>query len=242
MNEKNITKYTGAIKGKVPLSGLSAKYRSAYVAIALIHHFGAEKYGYYSWYNDPLNCNSSVSDNIDAIFRHMTAHRIGKTVDSESGLPHIFHACCRAGMLITIYYRNDTDDDFIEKKNENAKLDVVSQLTTEELLVLSKDRLVPTYDDLNELSDHIFEILCAFDMFEACYVPGITLDDTYYSRVEDLVLSIWRYLNALIAANKLAAYNITGMNDAIHKFFYQYGQFIINQKEKNTGEVWTAQI
>ena len=76
MTKKNV----GCIKNKAPLSRLTAKYRIPYIAIALIHHFGASKYGYYSWYNDPANCNSTVSDNLNAIFRHMVAHRIGKII------------------------------------------------------------------------------------------------------------------------------------------------------------------
>ena len=61
-NEQKIQE--GCIKGKIPLCDLTAKYRAAYTAIALIHHFGALKYGYYSWYNDPVNCNSTIGDNL----------------------------------------------------------------------------------------------------------------------------------------------------------------------------------
>jgi hypothetical protein len=240
MNEENITKYIGSVKGKVPLSGLTAKYRSAYVAIALVHHFGAEKYGYYNWYNDPRNCNSSISDNIDAIFRHMTAHRIGKFIDPESKLPHIFHACCRAGMLITIYYRQDNDGYFIKKKNENAELDVLSQLTTEEILVLSKDKLVPEYKDLDNLSDHIFEVLCGIDMFDTLHVAGVSLSDLYCSEVEDLVLSVWRYMIGLINANKLVSYDTTDVSESVREFITTYGKFIVNNEEGN--KVWTPQI
>jgi hypothetical protein len=240
MNEEDITKYIGSIKGNVPLSELSAKYRNAYVAIALIHHFGAEKYGYYSWYNDPLNCNSSISDNIDAIFRHMTAHRIGKFIDPESRLPHIFHACCRAGMLITVYYRQDNDGYFIKKKNEDAKLDVLSQLTTEEILVLSKDKLVPEYEDLDSLSDHIFEILCGIDMFDSLRFPDISLSELYYSEIEDLVLSIWRYMIKLVNANRLVSYDTTNVGESVREFITTYGKFITNVEEGNKS--WTAQI
>lgn len=67
---------TGAIKGKIPLCDLAAKYHDAYTAIALIHHFGSLKYGYYNWYNDPENCDGCFYNNVNAIFRHMTAHRI----------------------------------------------------------------------------------------------------------------------------------------------------------------------
>ena len=214
----------GCIKGKPSLTSLSVKYRLAYIAIALIHHFGALKYGYYNWYNDPTNCNSTISDNIDAIFRHLTAHRIGKIIDSESHLPHIYHACCRAGMLITVHYRNMCNhslEPITRKKNENAKFDVLTQLTTEEILVLSKDSLVPEYSDVDDLSDHIFEVLCAIDMFDRCCIPDIELDNTCYDSIEDLVLSVWRY--AIMSINEgLVSYDINKVDNKLQEFLTRY--------------------
>lgn len=222
----------GCIKGKPPLTELSAKYRLAYIAIALIHHFGALKYGYYSWYNDPANCNSTISDNIDAIFRHLTAHRIGKIIDPESHLPHIYHACCRAGMLITVHYRNMCNHSLKPttcKKNENAKFDVLTQLTTEEILVLSKDSLIPEYSDVDELSDHIFEVLCAMGMFDKCCIPDIELDNTCYDRIEDLVLSVWRYAIMSIN-NELVSYDIDKVDDKLHNFLTEY-HFLLPKRD-----------
>ena len=230
----------GCIKGKAPLCELSAKYRVAYMAIALIHHFGALKYKYYSWYNDPANCNSTVSDNLDAIFRHLTAHRICRPIDPESHLPHIFHACCRAGMLITIYYRTwctGKIKPLIPRKNNNAKFDVLTQITTEEILVLTKDKLVPNYSDINDLSDHIFELLCATDMFDKCHIPGIELDNTAYSDIEDLVLSVWRY--AIMSLNSgLVSYDMNKVDDKLQEFIKQY-HFLL-PKENDTNVTYTA--
>lgn len=220
----------GCIKGKIPLCDLTAKYRAAYIAIALIHHFGALKYSYYSWYNDPANCNSTVSDNLNAIFRHMVAHRIGKTIDPESHLPHVFHACCRAGMLITMYYRTWLTGSLIPnkpKKNETAKFDVLTQLTTEEIWVLIKDKAVPEYEDLDSLSDHIFELLCSIDMFDKCHIPDIELDNTNYCDIEDLVLSIWRYTCKLIIAGQVS-YDISKLDDKLQQFIIQYNCILSN--------------
>lgn len=226
----------GCIKGKPSLTSLSAKYRLAYIAIALIHHFGALKYGYYSWYNDPANCNSTISDNIDAIFRHLTAHKIGKNIDSESHLPHIYHACCRAGMLITVHYRNVCNHSLKPitcKKNENAKFDVLTQLTTEEILVLSKDNLVPEYSDVDELSDHIFEVLCAMGMFDKCNIPDIELDNTCYDSIEDLVLSVWRY--AIMSINSgLVSYDIDKVDNKLHDFLTQYHHLLPKRDDTPT--------
>lgn len=220
----------GCIKGKIPLCDLTAKYRAAYIAIALIHHFGALKYSYYSWYNDPANCNSTVSDNLNAIFRHLMAHRIGKIIDPESHLPHVFHACCRAGMLITMYYRTWLTGSLIPnkpKKNETAKFDVLSQITTEEILVLTKDKVIPEYEDLDSLSDHIFELLCSIDMFDKCHIPDIELDNTNYCDIEDLVLSIWRYACKLIIAGQVS-YDISKLDDKLQRFIIQYDHILSN--------------
>lgn len=220
----------GCIKGKIPLCDLTAKYRAAYIAIALIHHFGALKYSYYSWYNDPANCNSTVSDNLNAIFRHLMAHRIGKIIDPESHLPHVFHACCRAGMLITMYYRTWLTGNLIPnkpKKNETAKFDVLTQLTTEEIWVLIKDKVVPEYEDLDSLSDHIFELLCSIDMFDKCHIPDIELDNTNYCDIEDLVLSIWRYACKLIIAGQVS-YDISKLDDKLQRFIIQYDHILSN--------------
>lgn len=220
----------GCIKGKIPLCDLTAKYRAAYIAIALIHHFGALKYSYYSWYNDPANCNSTVSDNLNAIFRHLMAHRIGKIIDPESHLPHVFHACCRAGMLITMYYRTWLTGSLIPnkpKKNETAKFDVLTQLTTEEIWVLIKDKVVPEYEDLDSLSDHIFELLCSIDMFDKCHIQDIELDNTNYCDIEDLVLSIWRYTCKLIIAGQVS-YDISKLDDKLQRFIIQYDHILSN--------------
>lgn len=230
-NEQKIQE--GCIKGKAPLCNLTAKYRAAYTAIALIHHFGALKYSYYSWYNDPANCNSTIDDNLNAIFRHMTAHRIGKSIDSESHLPHVFHACCRAGMLITMYYRTWLTSILKPnkpKKNEAAKFDVVSQLTTEEILVLTKDKVIHEYEDLDSLSDHIFELLCGIDMFDKCHIPGIELDNTIYSDIEDLVLSIWRYTCKLIVAGQVS-YDITKLDYNLRRFIAEYNRILSNNND-----------
>lgn len=246
MTKKNV----GCIKNKAPLSGLTAKYRIPYIAIALIHHFGASKYGYYNWYNDPTNCNSSVSDNIDAIFRHITAHRIGKFIDPESGLPHIFHACCRAGMLITVYYRQDNDGYFIPKLSDNGKptaerhSDVLKQITSEEVLVLTKDKLLENIDDPNLLSDHIFETLCRLDLFDELHVAGIALDDSYLCDIEDLVLSIWRYATLLVQRDLLVSYDIIQLSDEVQEFVRRYSDKLGYKSTNKNEEIesWTAQI
>lgn len=72
--------------------------------IAFVHRRGAKKYPLYKWYNDPHQCDSSIIANLNAIYRHFAAYSMGFSMDPE-GLPHVFHMCCRAGMMITTAYR-----------------------------------------------------------------------------------------------------------------------------------------
>jgi hypothetical protein len=201
MCDNKVQPNMGCIKNKVSLTKLYKYYERVFAAIALVHHIGATKYGYYSWYNNPLQSNSSVSDNIDAIFRHLTAHRIGKTVDPESFLPHVFHACCRAGMLITIYYRS-IHEHFTPIANANGKRDISSQITAEEFLVLTKDKLVPEYGDETALLMHIFSLLC--ELGDGSNDTADILDDTACSKIEELVLCIWRYTLKLFDSNEIS--------------------------------------
>lgn len=133
-------------------------------------------------------------------------------------------------MLITMYYRTWLTNSLIPntpKKNETAKLDVVTQITTEEILVLTKDKVVPEYEDLDSLSDHIFELLCGMDMFDKCHIPDIELDNTNYCDTEDLVLSIWRYTCKLIIADQVS-YDISKLDDKLQQFITEYNRILIN--------------
>lgn len=89
----------GCFTNKIKLADKIKEWKRPLAIVALIHHIGACKYPYYSWYNHPSTSDATPEDNFNAILRHFTAHRIGKTIDSDSKLPHIFHAVCRAGML-----------------------------------------------------------------------------------------------------------------------------------------------
>lgn len=91
----------GGYTTKVPLVELYDYFKEPLAMIAVVHVLGAQKYPAYSWFNDPTEGNSTITDNIEAIGRHMGAHMSGHILDRE-GLPHIFHMCCRAGMMVSI--------------------------------------------------------------------------------------------------------------------------------------------
>ena len=93
--------HVGGYSKKESLSQVVRRYSLPLTMTSIVHDHGARKYACYSWYNDPDHGNSSVIENIDAILRHFSAYSMGWLIDIE-GLPHIFHMCCRASMLVTI--------------------------------------------------------------------------------------------------------------------------------------------
>lgn len=92
----------GGYAFKAQLVDVVYDYQAPLAMIALVHLRGAQKYEAYSWFNTPWTGDSTVVDNLEALYRHFTAITQGKILDKE-GLPHIFHMCCRAGMMVTIY-------------------------------------------------------------------------------------------------------------------------------------------
>lgn len=113
-------------------------------AISLVHLLGTRKYKAYSWLNDPRASNSTVTDNADAMYRHFIAHSMGRVWDPE-GLPHLFHLCCRAGMLVTTWYRMMNPNPkmaYVDCSEMSRKLLLPSGvgqfLTPEEILSLGK--------------------------------------------------------------------------------------------------------
>ena len=67
-------------------------------ALAEVLTYGAKKYKPDNW----KNCED-VSRYIAALMRHLEAYRSGKTVDDESGLPHIYHLLTNAAFLTYFY-------------------------------------------------------------------------------------------------------------------------------------------
>lgn len=78
---------------KTPLSLIPS---SAMNEIALVHKFGADKYGVYNWRENGVSATTYVN----AIMRHLNAWRDGEDLDEESGLSHIAHIACSCNILI----------------------------------------------------------------------------------------------------------------------------------------------
>lgn len=75
--------------------------------------FGAVKYQAHNWRG-----GLSVSRLIGACFRHLLSINRGEDIDSESGLPHVYHLGCSVMMLASMMKtRPDMDDRYkFEKK------------------------------------------------------------------------------------------------------------------------------
>ena len=51
---------------------------------------GSKKYGDWNWQTvEPFEKRYG-----DALLRHVVAHVSGETLDADTGLPHLAHACC----------------------------------------------------------------------------------------------------------------------------------------------------
>lgn len=71
-------------------------------ALGEVLTFGAGKYGDRNW-EQGLDLDRLYAANQ----RHLLAHREGETIDPESGLPHLYHAFCNLGMMLTLEARQN---------------------------------------------------------------------------------------------------------------------------------------
>ncbi len=73
-------------------------------ALGEVLTMGARKYGDRNWEQGiaPERLYAAVQ-------RHLLAWREGEELDSESGLPHVYHAFCGLGMLATLMTRRIMD-------------------------------------------------------------------------------------------------------------------------------------
>lgn len=65
------------------------------LALAEVLTFGARKYAPNSWQTIP----NAPERYLDALIRHLEAHRSGELYDPESNLPHVYHLLCNAAFL-----------------------------------------------------------------------------------------------------------------------------------------------
>ena len=87
----------GSITDKYNLFSPFLTFKRALRYIADVHRIGLEKYQPYSWLVDPKNTDGTPELCLLAAMRHITAHDMGCTMDTD-GLPHLYHYICRLGM------------------------------------------------------------------------------------------------------------------------------------------------
>lgn len=76
------------------------------LGLAKVLDFGKEKYAAHNWRG-----GISFSRLISAAYRHLGAINKGEDLDSESGLPHVYHlACCVMFLSWMMENRKDLDD------------------------------------------------------------------------------------------------------------------------------------
>ena len=198
---------TAAYEGKPDLVRICRANRLFFTAISLVHKRGCRKYAAYSWLNVPVGRDSSLMDNINAISRHFGAHSMGRILDPE-GLPHIFHMCCRAGMLVTTAYRQAIDyATVVHGTNTWAALDYSLLggdfgifLTPQEFLPFTKETRYALPRRLDECYPVIQGLLVniALDPRFAPEYPEYKLDKespfTVYWPIDQLYLAIARFV------------------------------------------------
>lgn len=73
--------------------------------VAGVLSFGARKYAAHNWRN-----GITVSRLVGASYRHLSAINKGEDIDSESGLPHVYHLGCCTMFLSEMLKRPEQDD------------------------------------------------------------------------------------------------------------------------------------
>jgi hypothetical protein len=78
-------------------------------SISKVLTFGAQKYAAHGWKKLP----EAVARYQGALLRHLAALQSGEEIDSDSGLPHIYHIGCNITFLIHFY--NENPEDFMKE-------------------------------------------------------------------------------------------------------------------------------
>lgn len=100
-NKVNV-KYEGAKKYDLEKSMMQLFPLSVAESISQVLTFGAKKYAAHGWKNLP----DAVQRYQGALLRHLTALQEGEEVDSDSGLPHVYHIGCNITFLIHFYNKD----------------------------------------------------------------------------------------------------------------------------------------
>ena len=197
----------GSFKGKVKLADLVREYKLPMNAVAVILKTGELKYPSYSWYNnytDP-KADSTIECNINAMMRHFTAHRMGFCVDQDSKMPHIFHLACRAVLLTTTYYLNNTksiqyDKTLARPNNYNTDNSLGLYIPAEVIYSLNKSQAKLEDNSKDQLEVIIYDLLFKLSI----KTPNFNgFNDTAANFVDTLLLAVFKYVRLYIEDSEL---------------------------------------
>lgn len=188
-------KLTGGFTYKADITKIIKDYELPLKMIALVHHCGARKYKIFSWYNEPYVSDSSLMDNLNALYRHFGAHSMGKIVDRE-GLLHIFHMCCRAGMMISTFIKEKNYLDTTLTSDCTDEIPYSEWFTfipATEIFSLASDGYVPTInEDTVELEEQQARIQrCWFDAYR--HLKNGTHEEILTFTFNDLFKAVLNY-------------------------------------------------
>lgn len=96
--------------GKAQVGLISSRFL---LGLANVLTFGAKKYSAHNWRK-----GIEISRYYDALQRHLLAWNDGEDLDSESGLPHLYHAACCLMFMAETVEVNPTFDNRYKKKAE----------------------------------------------------------------------------------------------------------------------------
>lgn len=173
------------IKLPIPDPGFTKKYSMTnmykrmhhfWTMISQVHELGAIKYACFSFQNDPEGSNATVSDCLDAMWRHYLLCTTGQIQDVE-GFPHIYHLVTRSHMFITTWYKEHLGYDKPHKPDIRALSTLLNpsddyalgflpvQLSSEGLISLLKWEpiLFPVDNDPSNQSRRYNEVCYVFE-------------------------------------------------------------------------------
>lgn len=199
----------GAFKNKIDLGEVIQTHTRALIAFSLILKIGELKYPSFSWYNQFQNpsADSTVKCHLTALLRHFTAHRMGYTLDPESRMPHLFHMCCRACMLVSSYYLGQHSAQKLTPQMSKCKERLTvcptgRDLTGEIILSLSKTKDRITSSTAADLETLISDLLVEAVSLE--YNIPQAKDPLTEVTLPDLILAACsKYIDAILIESTL---------------------------------------
>ena len=199
----------GSFKNKIDLGEGIQTHAKMLIAFSLVLKIGEAKYPSFSWYNQFKNpsADATVKCHLTALLRHFTAHRMGYTLDPDSKLPHLFHMCCRACMLVSAYYlehnfENKLTKQMTKTRDRLTQCPIGRDVTGEIILSLSKTKDSIISSSAAELESLISDLL--LEAVSMRYVIPPVNDPFTEVTLPDLILAACsRYTKAILRESSL---------------------------------------